>query len=56
MSHVGLGIVESDYRPRCKIVAKIKKGEDYLRPDIEIIADDALPDDEKKELEYFLKS
>ena len=37
-------------------IAKIKKGEDYLSPEIEIIADDALPLDEKKELEQCLKS
>ena len=37
-------------------IAKIKKGEDYLSPDIEIIADDSLPLDEKKQLEQFLKS
>jgi ATP-dependent RNA helicase SUPV3L1/SUV3 len=37
-------------------IAKISKGENYLTPEIEIIADDALPLDEKKELEQFLKS
>ena len=36
-------------------IAKIKKGENYLAPDIEIIADDALPLDEKKELEQCLR-
>jgi ATP-dependent RNA helicase SUPV3L1/SUV3 len=37
-------------------VAKIKKGENYLTPEIEIIADDAMPLDEKKELEQYLKN
>ena len=37
-------------------VAKVKKGENYLAPEIEIIADDALPLDEKKELEKYLKN
>ena len=32
-------------------IAKIKKGEDYLNPEIEIIADEALPLDIKKKLE-----
>ena len=36
-------------------IAKIKKGENYLTPEIEIIADDSLPLDEKKELELYLK-
>ena len=36
-------------------IAKIKKGENYLIPEMEVIADDALPSDEKKELERFLK-
>ena len=36
-------------------IAKIKKGGNYLVPEIEIIADDALPLDERKELEKFLK-
>jgi len=36
-------------------IAKIKKGEDYLSPEIEIIADEALPLDVKKELEQFTK-
>ena len=36
-------------------IAKIKKGEDYLNPEIEIIADEALPLDVKKELEQFTK-
>ena len=37
-------------------IAKIKKGENYLSPEIEIIADDALPADEKKELELCVKN
>ncbi|MDA9092014.1 helicase-related protein [Pelagibacteraceae bacterium] len=37
-------------------IAKIKRSEDYLTPELEIIADDALPVDEKKELEQFLKN
>ena len=37
-------------------IAKIKKGEGYLTPEIEIIADDSLPLDEKRELEQFLKN
>jgi ATP-dependent RNA helicase SUPV3L1/SUV3 len=37
-------------------IAKIKKGENYLSPEIEIIADDALPTDEKKELEKCVKN
>ena len=36
-------------------IAKIKKGENYLNPEIEIIADEALPLDIKKELEQFIK-
>ena len=36
-------------------IAKIKKGENYLSPEIEIIADDALPSDKKKELEQCIK-
>ena len=36
-------------------IAKIKKGENYLNPEIEIISDDSLPLDEKKELEECLK-
>ena len=36
-------------------IAKIKKGENYLSPEIEIIADEALPLDVKKELEQFTK-
>ena len=37
-------------------IAKIKKGEDYLTPEIEIIADDALPQEEKKELEQYIRN
>jgi ATP-dependent RNA helicase SUPV3L1/SUV3 len=37
-------------------IAKIKKGENYLNPEIEIIADDALPVDVKEELEQFTKN
>jgi ATP-dependent RNA helicase SUPV3L1/SUV3 len=37
-------------------IAKIKRGESYLAPEVEIIADDALPLDKKKELELFLKN
>ena len=37
-------------------IAKIGKGENYLSPEIEIIADDALPLDKKKELEQCLKN
>jgi len=36
-------------------IAIIKKGENYLSPDIDVIADDALPPDEKKELEQCIK-
>ena len=36
-------------------IAKIKKGENYLNPEIEIISDDSLPLDEKKMLEECLK-
>ncbi len=37
-------------------IAKIKKGENYLKPEIEIIADEALPLEIQKELEYFIKN
>ena len=37
-------------------VAKIKKGDNYLNPEIEIIADDSLPADVEKELEHFIKN
>ena len=36
-------------------IAKIKKGENYLSPEIEIIADDALPIENKNELRIFLE-
>jgi ATP-dependent RNA helicase SUPV3L1/SUV3 len=36
-------------------IAKIKKGENYLNPEIEIIADESLPLDIQKELEQFTK-
>jgi len=37
-------------------IAKIKKGENYLNPELEIIADEALPLDTRKELEQFIKN
>ena len=37
-------------------IAKIRKGENYLYPEIEIISDEALPIDIKKELEQFVKN
>jgi len=37
-------------------VAKLKKGENYLIPEIEIISDEALPLDTKKELKQFIES
>jgi ATP-dependent RNA helicase SUPV3L1/SUV3 len=37
-------------------IAKIKKGENYLNPEVEIIADDALPSNIRKELEQYLKN
>jgi len=37
-------------------IAKIKKGEDYLNPEIEIIADEALPLNIRKDLENFIKN
>jgi ATP-dependent RNA helicase SUPV3L1/SUV3 len=37
-------------------IAKIKKGDNYLTPEIEIIADDALPADEEKELKQYIKN
>jgi ATP-dependent RNA helicase SUPV3L1/SUV3 len=36
-------------------IAKIKKGSDYLTPEIEIIADDALPKNSENNLNSFLK-
>ena len=37
-------------------IAKIKKGENYLNPDLEIISDDALPKEEKVNLATFLEN
>ncbi len=37
-------------------IAKIKKGENYLNPEIEIISDEALPLEMKKNLELFVKN
>ncbi len=37
-------------------IAKIKKGNDYLNPIIEIIADDSIPRESKSDLELFLKN
>ena len=36
-------------------IARIKKGENYLTPQIEVIADDSLPPDKEKELEQCIK-
>ena len=36
-------------------IAKIQKGADYLTPEIEVIADDALPPKERKELKQCIK-
>ena len=47
---------------KCKIIwknnviARLKKGNNYLNPEIEILADDALDDLSKSRLEVFLKS
>ena len=38
------------------IIAKLKKGKNYLSPNIEIISDDALDDDSRDRLSIFLKS
>ena len=40
---------------RTNPIAKIKKGNDYLSPEIDLLADDALTNESKKELENFLK-
>ena len=46
---------------KCKIIwknnviARLKKGNNYLNPEIEILADDALDDPSKSKLEIFLK-
>ncbi len=37
-------------------IARIKKGENYLAPEVEIIADDALPENSKEDLTFFLKN
>ena len=37
-------------------IAKIKKGDNYLTPNIEIITDDSLPEEIRKELELFMKN
>ena len=37
------------------IIAKLKKGKNYLSPNIEIISDDALDDDSRDRLIFFLK-
>ena len=37
-------------------IAKIKKGNDYLNPLIEVVADDSLPKESKLDLELFLKN
>ncbi|MFL2883428.1 MAG: helicase-related protein [Pelagibacteraceae bacterium] len=36
-------------------IARVKRGKDYLNPDFEIIADDALSDSTREELDTFLK-
>ena len=36
-------------------IGKMKKGHNYLNPEIEIIADDALPKNSKDDLNIFLK-
>jgi len=49
-----------DLKDNCKIywkdnpIAKIKKGKDYLSPEVEIIADEALDKQAGEELNYFL--
>lgn len=37
-------------------IAKIKRGENYLTPEIEVIADDSLPLEERKKLEQYIKN
>ena len=37
------------------IIARVKKGSDYLNPEIEVVADDALPQNVKDNLERFIK-
>ena len=52
---------EIDINERGKIIwknnpiARLKKGSDYLNPEIEIIADDSLSDESKSKLIQFLK-
>ena len=36
-------------------IAKIKKGQSYLNPEVEVLADDALDEKEKEKLDFFLK-
>ena len=38
------------------IIARLKKGNNYLNPEIEVLADDALDDNIKSKLEIFLKN
>jgi len=38
------------------LIAKVKKGENYLSPEIEIVADEALPLEIKKQLEQFIQN
>ncbi len=37
-------------------IARIKKGENYLTPEVELIADDALPENSKEDLIFFLRN
>ena len=37
-------------------IARIKKGENYLTPEVEVVADDALPESSKEDLTSFLKN
>ena len=41
---------------RNNVIARLKKGNNYLNPEIEILADDALDDLSKSKLEFFLKN
>ena len=53
---------EIDLDEKCKIIwknnviARLKKGNNYLNPEIEILADDALDEVSKSKLEVFLKN
>ncbi len=38
------------------VIARLKKGNNYLNPEIEILADDSLDDISKSKLEFFLKN